>query len=122
MTCHAIEHALSGYYDITHGERLAALLPVWMNHYHKVNNTRFASLGKNVFGKKDGLKATEQFLDRIGMRLRLGDLWYKTEDAQIITNLVFKSSPPNLALDGNTIAKFTEILFNHLAPVKSVVV
>jgi alcohol dehydrogenase YqhD (iron-dependent ADH family) len=105
MTCHAIEHALSGYYDITHGEGLAALLPVWMNHYHKVNNTRFASLGKNVFGEKDGLKATKQFLDHIGMRLRLGDLGCKTEDAQIITNFVFKSSPPNLALDGNTIGK-----------------
>ena len=74
MTCHSIEHALSGLYDITHGEGLAALLPVWMKHFYKINNTRFGSLGKNVFGKKDGLKATEQFLDSIGMRLRLGAL------------------------------------------------
>ena len=71
MTCHSIEHALSGLYDITHGEGLAALLPVWMRHFYKVDNSRFSSLGRNVFGKKDGLKATEQFLDSIGMRLRL---------------------------------------------------
>src|SRR5208283_2154348 len=88
MTCHAIEHALSGYYDITHGEGLAALLPVWMRHFYKAYNTRFNSLGKNVFGKKDGLKATEQFLDSIGMRLRLGDLGCKIDDETIITDLV----------------------------------
>ena len=105
MTCHAIEHALSGYYDITHGEGLAALLPVWMEHHYKVNNTRFNSLGKKVFGKKDGLMATEQFLDRIGMRLRLRDLGCKLEDTQIITDLVFKSSPADLALDANTIVE-----------------
>jgi hypothetical protein len=105
MTCHAIEHALSGYYDITHGEGLAALLPAWMEHQFKVNNNRFISLGKKVFGKIDGLKATEQFLEGIGMRLRLGDLGCKLEDTQLIADLVFKSSPPDLALDSNTIAE-----------------
>jgi len=77
MTCHAVEHALSGYYDVTHGEGLAALLPAWMRHFYRADNPRFNSLGKNVFGKKDGLKATEQFLESIGMRLRLGDLGCK---------------------------------------------
>jgi alcohol dehydrogenase len=104
MTCHAIEHALSGYYDITHGEGLAALLPVWMRHFYNINNTRFNALGKNVFGKKDGLKATEQFLDSIGMRLHLGDLGCKQEDTQMITDLVIKSYPGKLALDANAIS------------------
>ena len=104
MTCHAIEHALSGYYDITHGEGLAALLPIWMRHFYKINNTRFNSLGKNVFGKKDGLNATEQFLDSIGMRLRLSDLGCKLEDTELITDLVIKSYPGKLALDANAIA------------------
>ena len=105
MTCHSIEHALSGLYDITHGEGLAALLPVWMKHFYKVNNTRFNSLGKNVFGKKDGLKATEQFLDSIGMRLRLGDLGCKLEDIPIITDIISKSSPSRVTLDANTVAE-----------------
>jgi alcohol dehydrogenase YqhD (iron-dependent ADH family) len=104
MTCHAIEHALSGYYDITHGEGLAALLPVWMKHYYKTNNSRFGQLGKNVFGKKDGLQATEEFLDGIGMRLHLGDLGCKLEDEKLITELVIKSSPPGLSIDAKTIA------------------
>ena len=99
MACHPIEHALSGYYDITHGEGLAALLPVWMRYFHKVNYARFETLGKNVFKKEDGLKATEDFLDSIGMRLRLGALGCKLEDTQTIVDLVLKTSP----LDANTV-------------------
>ena len=75
-----------------------------MRHFYKINNTRFNALGKNVFGKKDGLKATEQFLDSIGMRLHLGDLGCKPEDTQMITDLVIKSYPGKLALDANAIS------------------
>jgi hypothetical protein len=105
MTCHAVEHALSGYYDITHGEGLAALLPAWMRHFYRADNPRFNALGKNVFGEKDGLEDTEQFLESIGMRLRLGDLGCKLEDTQLITDLVVKSYPGKLALDTDTIAQ-----------------
>ncbi len=105
MTCHPVEHALSGYYDITHGEGLAALLPAWMRHFYRADNPRFSSLGKNVFGKKDGLEATEQFLESIGMRLRLGDLGCKLEDTKLITDLVIKSYPGKLALDTGTIVQ-----------------
>jgi alcohol dehydrogenase YqhD (iron-dependent ADH family) len=105
MTCHSIEHALSGLYDITHGEGLASLLPVWMRHFYKVDNSRFNSLGRNVFGKKNGLKATEQFLDSIGMRLRLGALGCKLEDTDIITDIVSKSSPGRVTLDAKTVAE-----------------
>ena len=104
MTCHSIEHALSGFYDITHGEGLSALLPAWMSYYYAFNKDRFNSLGKNVFGKKDGLKATEQFLESIGMRLRLGDLGCKIDDETIITDLVLRSSPAEVRLDLKTVA------------------
>lgn len=30
--CHGMEHALSAYYDITHGEGLAIITPRWMKH------------------------------------------------------------------------------------------
>ena len=93
QTCHGIEHALSGYYDVTHGDGLAALLPAWMRSFYQVRQSRFKSLGKNVFGKEDGLQATEYFLENVGMRLRLRDLGCKLEDAQIIAELAIKSSP-----------------------------
>jgi alcohol dehydrogenase YqhD (iron-dependent ADH family) len=76
-----------------------------MKHFYKINNTRFGSLGKNVFGKKDGLKATEQFLDSIGMRLRLGALGCKLEDIPTITDIVSKSSPGRVTLDANTVTE-----------------
>ena len=49
--CHGIEHALSAYYDITHGEGLAIITPRWMKHI--LNNKtidRFVKYGINVFG------------------------------------------------------------------------
>ncbi len=93
MSCHGIEHALSGYYDVIHGEGLAALLPAWMKFYLPVMRERCDSLGKNVFGKKDGIQATEEWLQSVGMRLRLRDLGCELEHADEIAALAIKSSP-----------------------------
>ena len=38
--CHGMEHALSAYYDITHGEGLAILTPRWMRHILNPETTR----------------------------------------------------------------------------------
>jgi len=107
-TCHAIENALSGYYDITHGDGLAALLPTWMRSFYQVRQDRFRLLGRNVFGKEDGLKATEDFFESVGMKIRLRDLGCKLEDAQAIAELAVKSSPylseHPTPLDANAIA------------------
>ena len=84
MTCHGIEHAVSGYYDVTHGEGLAALLPVWMEHLTSVRKQRLDSLGKNVFGKPDGVLATREWLKEVGMNLRLRDLGCELERADDI--------------------------------------
>jgi len=92
-TCHGIEHALSGYYDVTHGDGLAALMPAWMKSFYSARESRFKALGRNVFGKEDGLKATEEFLESVGMRLRLRDLGFKMENAQEVAELALKSSP-----------------------------
>jgi alcohol dehydrogenase class IV len=93
MNCHGIEHALSGYYDVTHGEGLAALLPAWMKFYLPIMRERFDSLGKNVFGKRDGIQATEEWLQSVGMRLRLRDLGCELERADEIAELAIKSTP-----------------------------
>ena len=44
MTLHAIEHALSGHYDITHADGLAALLLEWMKYNQPVREERFKKL------------------------------------------------------------------------------
>ena len=49
--CHGIEHALSAYYDITHGEGLAIITPRWMRHILNDHTMpRFVKYGINVFG------------------------------------------------------------------------
>ena len=93
MSCHGIEHALSGYYDVVHGEGLAALLPAWMKFYLPVMKDRFDLLGKNVFGKNDGIKATEEWLESVGMRLRLRDMGCELERADEIAELAIQSMP-----------------------------
>jgi alcohol dehydrogenase YqhD (iron-dependent ADH family) len=93
LTLHGIEHALSGYYDVTHGAGLAALLPAWMRFTLPDRKERFELLGRNVFGKKDGIRATEEWLESVGMRLRLRDLGCELEKAEEIGELVIKSSP-----------------------------
>ncbi|MDD5824205.1 MAG: iron-containing alcohol dehydrogenase [Firmicutes bacterium] len=52
-TAHPIEHELSAYYDITHGEGLAIITPVWMETcMEKEPRTiaDFAKFGRVVFG------------------------------------------------------------------------
>jgi len=92
LTCHGIEHAVSGYYDITHGDGLAALLPAWMRHILPVRKERLDLLGKNVFGKADGILATEEWLERVGMKLRLRDLGCKLEHAEEIADIAVRTS------------------------------
>jgi hypothetical protein len=49
--CHGIEHALSGYYDITHGVGLAIITPHWMRYILSERTLdRFVKYGVNVFG------------------------------------------------------------------------
>lgn len=91
MTCHGIEHAVSGYYDIAHGAGLAALLPAWMRHILPVRKARLDSLGKNVFGKADGILATEEWLEKVGMRLHLRDLGCEPGRAEEIAEIALRA-------------------------------
>lgn len=48
---HPMEHELSAFYDITHGEGLAILTPAWMEHVLSEKTEKlFATYGRNVWG------------------------------------------------------------------------
>lgn len=50
-TCHAMEHELSAFYDITHGLGLAILTPRWMKYILDESTAQqFQKFGVNVFG------------------------------------------------------------------------
>lgn len=78
-TLHEIEHPLSGFYDMAHGDGLAVLMPAWMRFTLPVREDRFKLLAKNVFGKDDAIKATEEWMEKINMSHRLGDFGVKPE-------------------------------------------
>ena len=82
---HGIEHALSGYYDITHGVGLAIITPRWMRHILSERTLpRFVKYGVNVFGIDPGLPemeiagraidATYAFFEEIGIPMHLREV------------------------------------------------
>ena len=92
-TLHGIEHPLSGYYDIAHGDGLAALLPAWMRYTLPVKQERFYSLGRNVFGEEDGILATEKWLEKIGMKLQLRNIGIELERIEQMANCAVRTAP-----------------------------
>jgi len=94
--CHNIEHGVSALYDVAHADGLAALLPVFMRYILPVRKERIETLGKNVFGTADGIKAVEQWLESVGLKLRLRDLGCKLEDAEEVANVVLRTCPFSL--------------------------
>lgn len=47
--CHAIEHELSGIFDVAHGAGLAVVFPAWMRHVYKSDLGRFAKFAVRVW-------------------------------------------------------------------------
>ena len=83
--CHGIEHALSAYYDITHGEGLAIITPRWMKFILSEKTAgRFVKYGVNVFGidpsldkmeiANKAIEATYQFFQSIGIPMHLKEV------------------------------------------------
>ena len=89
--CHAMEHQLSAYYDITHGVGLAILTPRWMRFILKKDPGcawRFVRMAKNVFGltgedemalAQAGIDALEAYFKSTGIPMTLGELGIGTE-------------------------------------------
>ena len=89
--CHAIEHELSGLYDVAHGAGLAVVTPAWMRYTMHHNTLRFAQLAERVWGCSmnyehpeytalEGIIRFEHFLRDIGMPVTLKELGAKAED------------------------------------------
>ncbi len=89
--CHAMEHELSAYYDITHGVGLAILTPRWMRHILKKDpstTARFAKFARNVMGltgsddaklAAEGIDALEAYFRSTGIPMSLSELNIGTE-------------------------------------------
>lgn len=83
--CHGMEHALSAYYDITHGEGLAIITPRWMKHILSEKTLpRFVKFAVNVMGvapsandmetANKGIDELYKFFESIGIPMHLKDV------------------------------------------------
>lgn len=93
MPLHGIEHPVSGYYDIAHGDGLAALLPAWMRYTSSVSKERLGALGRGVFARPDGILATEGWLQGVGMKLRLRELGIEPSRIREMADNALKTTP-----------------------------
>lgn len=92
---HALEHELSGMFDVTHGAGLAAIWCWWARYVVKADINRFAEYAINVWDCRldpvdpeitalEGIKKTEEFFISIGMPVTLSQLGIGIlSDAQI---------------------------------------
>ena len=84
--CHAMEHELSAFYDITHGHGLAILTPRWLTYVlDEETAPRIKRFGVNVLGvdealslmdgAKEAIRALEEFFfNTLGLKPTLTDL------------------------------------------------
>ncbi len=84
--CHAMEHELSGFYNITHGVGLAILTPRWMRYILEKDPTvtgRFIQFARNVWGldgdddaalAREGIEALEDFFASVNLPSTLTEL------------------------------------------------
>lgn len=90
---HALEHELSGMFDVTHGAGLAAVWGGWARYVMPAAPARFARFARNVMGVSDleddtatalaGIEAFEAFLRSIGMPTNIRELGYELDDETI---------------------------------------
>lgn len=84
-SCHALEHELSGIFDVAHGAGLAAIWSTWAKYVLPENPKRFARLAVNVARVENnasdpvstalkGIEKFEEFFASVGMPTRISHL------------------------------------------------
>ena len=107
--CHAIEHELSGYYDITHGIGLAILTPRFMRY--SLNDStvkRFANFAVRVMDvtpnddlysvANEGIDRLFAFYEEIGVPMHLKDVGIDDKHFEAMAEHAIKFAPLNMAI------------------------
>lgn len=97
---HLLEHPISGYFDISHGDGLAALLPAWLTQNMEARGDRIAKMAKNVFGAdSEPVAAVEKWLDSVGMNVKLRQLGVTDDKFEAMAQTALDTSRGLLAKD-----------------------
>lgn len=92
---HGIEHAVSAFFDISHGAGLAIIFPAWMKYTYREDVGKFVRLAEKVFhiteGTEEeravrGIDALKDFYRNIGAPVTLKELDIPYEDLEKIAD------------------------------------
>lgn len=112
---HPMEHELSAFYDITHGDGLAILTPVWMDYVLSEDSLdKFVEFGINVWGidaKEDpqriaekAIEQTRAFFDSLGLPKTLSEVGIGEENlAQMAEKLDGQLTDTYIPLTGKEV-------------------
>ena len=118
--CHRLEHELSAIYDVAHGAGLSALWSSWARYVKNTDPTRFAKLGKLVFGIEESnpdkaadmtIDAMEKTFASFGMPVRISGLGIDATD-DVCRMLAEKASLKGAKTLGNFRILKTEDMYN----------
>lgn len=101
-TVHGIEHVLSAFYDITHGEGLAILTPAWMTYVLcETTVDRFTMYAKNVWdieendlysAARKGICQTKAFFWEMGLPTSLSEVGISSEQFEEMAKEAVRTS------------------------------
>lgn len=103
---HSIEHALSAYFDITHGAGLAIITPRWMKEILSQKTVeRFVTLGTGLFGFDKNLSDFEiaektidafyKFFESTGIPMHLGKLGVESQKIEEMADHILQNDNTN---------------------------
>ena len=103
---HSIEHALSAYFDITHGAGLAIITPRWMKEILSEKTVeRFVTLGRNLFGLDKNLcdfETTQKvidgfyaFFEETGIPMHVAELGVKEDKIEEMADHILENDSTN---------------------------
>ena len=103
---HSIEHALSAYFDITHGAGLAIITPRWMKEILSEDTVeRFVTLGTSLFGFDKELSDIDMankvidefyhFFESIGIPMHLAELGVKADKIEEMADHILENDSTN---------------------------
>lgn len=115
-----IEHALSGIYDIPHGEGLAIIFPAHMKYIYKKAINKFKRYAKNVWNideknKTDeqialeGIERTKEYFAMLGSPTTLTQIGVPENDIEKIADLTILGKGSYIKMERKDIVKILRL-------------
>lgn len=115
---HGLEHPASGLYDIVHGKGLAALTPTIIEKSWESDVEKYTDISKLLGGNdaRDCADAIRKFLEKIDLKVTLGELGVKEKDIDWMAENCMKVSKPSIVNNPKefTLEEIKEIYYKSL--------